>query len=93
MHNLIRKAILFSFCVFYTLVALYDLLILYVTKFSSQPWKPKDHSNAPACLTDPKYGVHKFAKVNVSLFQRQQSRYINSQSDEKWDDAFKINEI
>lgn len=30
------------------------------------PWAQKLRLEPPACLTDPKYGVHKYIKVNVS---------------------------
>lgn len=66
MLELIRNIIIWSLCFFYNVVTIYRLLVLYITKFSSQPWKPKDRSSAPAALSDPKYGVHKFATVNVS---------------------------
>ncbi|XP_031616516.1 epoxide hydrolase 4-like [Contarinia nasturtii] len=64
MFELIRSVILWTFCSVYSIVIVLRLCVLYITKFSSQPWKPKDRPNAPAALTDPKYGVHKFATVN-----------------------------
>lgn len=66
MHQLVRAVVLRSLIVVYSLITIYKLLIIYVTKFSTQPWKLKDRSTPPACLSDPKYGAHKFAVVNVS---------------------------
>lgn len=58
--------IVWALCLMYSVLAGIRLLIIYLSKFSSQPWKPKDRPNPPAVLSDPKYGVHKFATVNVS---------------------------
>lgn len=66
MLQLITKTIMWSLCVTFSALSVVQLLIVYVKKFSTQPWKPKERPNAPACLTDPKYGVHKFAELNVS---------------------------
>lgn len=76
MMQFVRKAVLWTLCMVYSLLSAFQLLKLYVTKFSSQPWKPKDHSNAPACLSDPKYGAHKFAQVNVST-QRAEHDFVD----------------
>lgn len=67
MLQLISKIIMWSLCIFYSALAAFQLIILYITKFSTQPWKPKERTNPPACLSDPKYGVHQFAEVNVSV--------------------------
>lgn len=66
MSQLISKAIMWSLCILFSVLSAIHLLIVYITKFSTQPWKPKERTNAPACLSDPKYGVHKFAEINVS---------------------------
>lgn len=66
MFELIRSVILWTFSIVYSFVIIYRLILLYVKKFKTHPWKPKDRPNAPASLSDPKYGVHKIATVNVS---------------------------
>lgn len=66
MDQYVRIVVLSSLIVVYSLITIYRLIFLYVTKFSTQPWKAKDRPNPPACLSDPKYGAHKFAVVNVS---------------------------
>lgn len=68
MLQLISKAIMWFFCIAFSVLSAINLLIVYIKKFSSQPWKPKERPNAPACLSDPKYGVHKFAEINVSIW-------------------------
>lgn len=66
MLQLISTVIMWSLCIVFSVLSATQLLIVYITKFASHPWKPKERPNAPACLSDPKYGVHKFAEVNVS---------------------------
>lgn len=67
MITFIRIVGLWFLGIWYSLMALYLLLILYIAKFSSRPWRPKDHSNVPEVLLDHQLGVHKYAKVNVSI--------------------------
>lgn len=50
----------------FSALSVVQLLVIYIKKFSTQPWKPKERPQAPACLTDPKYGVHEFVELNVS---------------------------
>lgn len=64
---LISAAVKWSLSIAFSLMSAVHLLIVYITKFSSQPWKPKDRPNPPACLSDPKYGTHKFFQANVSI--------------------------
>lgn len=70
MLQFISKAITWSLCIVLSVMSAIQLLFVYITKFESQPWKPKERPNAPACLSDPKYGVHKFAEINVSAPHR-----------------------
>lgn len=53
-------------CLGYCISACFSLLFIYIINIGSRPWKPKDRPNEPECLSDPKYGVHKFASVNVN---------------------------
>lgn len=68
MMQFISKAVVWALCLVYSAFAAFRLFLLYVTKFPSKPWKPKDRPNPPACLSDPIYGTHKYAKVNVSVY-------------------------
>lgn len=54
-------------CIGYSILALFALFFIYIRNIGSKPWKPKDRPNPPEYLTHPKYGVHKFASVNVSF--------------------------
>lgn len=66
MLRLVSIAIIWSLSIVFSAMAAVKLLIVYITKFTSQPWKLKQRPNAPACLSDPKYGTHKIAEINVS---------------------------
>lgn len=68
MFQFIQFVIIWTFCIIYSVICFFKLIVLYITKFKSQPWKMKDRPNSPAELIDPKYGVHKFVTVNVSSF-------------------------
>lgn len=57
---------MWSLCMTFSALSVVQLLVIYIKKFSTQPWKPKERPQAPACLTDPKYGVHEFVELNVS---------------------------
>lgn len=46
-------------------LASFVILTLIVTTISSRELQPKPPITAPAVLSDPKYGTHKFATVNV----------------------------
>ncbi|XP_055311528.1 epoxide hydrolase 2-like [Sitodiplosis mosellana] len=64
MFEIIRCVILWTFSIVFSSVAILRLLVLHLSKFKSAPWKPKERTVAPALLSDPKYGQHKFATVN-----------------------------
>lgn len=61
-----RTVILELRCLGYCILACFSLLFIYIINIGSRPWKPKDRPNEPECLSDPKYGVHKIASVNVN---------------------------
>lgn len=71
MAQLIEKLVVFAFVwtlsVFLSIVASVQLIFLYIVRFKSLPWKLKDRilMEAPACLTNPIYGTHKFVTLNV----------------------------
>lgn len=44
--------------------------LVYLKNPFSNPWAQKLKLEPPARLTDPKYGVHKYIKVNVSIFYK-----------------------
>lgn len=44
------------------------IFITMVKNFFKNPWTSKLKLEPPAELTDPKYGVHKYIKVNVSIY-------------------------
>lgn len=67
MGEFVQRVVVLALSVLFSVVAAFKLFLLYVTKFPSQPWKPKHRPDAPPCLSDPKYGVHRFATVNVSI--------------------------
>lgn len=66
MFEIIQSVILWTLSTTFSVVAIFKLLKLYVTKLELKPWKLQDHLHPPASLSDPKYGAHKFVTVNVS---------------------------
>lgn len=64
---------LYRFTVVNVLTVFYNLLVLLLIGLNSvkslfvNSSTPKRKLEPPACLTDPKYGVHKYIKVNVSI--------------------------
>lgn len=54
--------------VYYSVITLISFAIAYLTNPFKNPWELKLRLMPPACLSDPKYGVHKYVKANVSIF-------------------------
>ncbi|XP_063375171.1 epoxide hydrolase 3-like [Cydia amplana] len=50
--------------VYYSILTLGYFAVRYVKNPFADPWAQKLRLEPPACLTDPKYGVHKYIKVN-----------------------------
>lgn len=61
-----RFAVANFLTVFYCSIALFKLLLKYVTNPLGDMGPKKLKLEPPACLVDPKYGVHKYIKANVS---------------------------
>lgn len=52
--------------VYYNVLMLIGFAVVYIKNPFSSPWAQKLKLEPPARLTDPKYGMHKYIKVNVS---------------------------
>lgn len=64
--DVIKFVVFYALTVFYTCWMSIILAFTYVIKRSLL--EVKDRTNAPPQLTSDEYGVHKFAKVNVSFW-------------------------
>lgn len=53
--------------VVYVFLAFLAMLWNYIKNPFGDPWAQKLRLEPPPPLTDPKYGVHKYIKVNVSM--------------------------
>lgn len=67
MPEFFRKSLFWVMFVLYNIAGGFAILYIYITRFPKKPWFPKKRI-PPAILIDPKYGTHKNAPVNVSLF-------------------------
>lgn len=58
--------------VIFSILATLRLIYTYIINFSSIPWQPKDRilMEPPVCLSEKKYGVHKYVTVNVRIFKK-----------------------
>lgn len=54
--------------VYYSALVLFSFLITFLKNPFKNPWEQKLVLVPPARLSDPKYGVHKYVKANVSIF-------------------------
>lgn len=56
-------------CFLFSVIAFFRLIFAYIVHFQSKPWRTIDRSQMapPLCLSDPKYGAHKYVTVNVSV--------------------------
>ena len=70
--NLIKFAIAYALCLFYSATISFGLIIAFLFKSKSKLWVVKKRLIPPACLQDKAYGEHKNIKINVSIFN-----YIN----------------
>ena len=53
---------------YYSIQMLFVFALVYLKNPFASPWAQKLKLEPPARLTDPKYGVHKYIKVNVSIY-------------------------
>lgn len=62
-----KFVLVWTLSIFFSTFAACGLLFAYIRYAHKMPWKTKDRilMEAPACLTDPKFGKHKYATVNV----------------------------
>lgn len=68
MYEYLKRFVLTNLLtLYYTGVALFYCAITYLKNPFSNPWAVKLKLEPPPQLTDPKYGVHKYIKVNVSI--------------------------
>lgn len=54
-------------CLIFSAMATLPIAWNYLWRRHERFWIPKKHKVPPKCLSDPKYGEHKFAQVNVSV--------------------------
>lgn len=59
----------YTLCLFYTSIVAIALAVKYILNSGDEVWKPKERLIPPKCLSDPKYGEHKYMNVNVSKIE------------------------
>lgn len=66
-ERLFKYILVQIFIVLFSILATLRLIYTYIINFTSIPWQPKNRilMEPPACLSDKKYGVHKYVTVNV----------------------------
>lgn len=57
-----------SLSIYYSVIVSVILVAEYLSIWQEKPWKCKKRDEPPKCLSDPKYGTHKYMLVNVSVF-------------------------
>lgn len=62
----VKLGIVYSLCAFYSVLCIFRLLYLLITK-RENIWSVKERTTPPKCLTDGKYGEHKYVTANVSM--------------------------
>lgn len=65
-HGLIRVAVVWSLAIYYSVLVCLSIAKDWLLRFDQKPWQSKKRDEPPECLKDPKYGVHKYVRVNVS---------------------------
>lgn len=63
---LYRVAVSNILTIFYSFLTVFLFGVQYLKNPFKNPWAPKLRLMPPTRLTDPKYGMHKYVKVNVS---------------------------
>lgn len=53
---------------YYSIQMLFVFVLVYLKNSFSSPWAQKLKLEPPVRLSDPKYGMHKYIKVNVSIY-------------------------
>lgn len=66
-ERVIKFIVVWTLSVFFSILVGARLIFEYIIHCTSMPWKPKDRilMQPPVCFSDPQYGIHKFATVNV----------------------------
>lgn len=67
LQTISRIVIINALTLYYSILTLGYIAVRYIRNPFSDPWAQKLRLEPPACLTDPKYGNHKYIKVNVSI--------------------------
>lgn len=65
-YGLINVAIVWSLAIYYSVLVCFSIAKDWLLRFDQKPWQSKTRNEPPECLKDPKYGVHKYVRVNVS---------------------------
>lgn len=65
-YGLINVAIVWSLAIYYSVLVCLSIAKDWLLRFDQKPWQSKTRNEPPECLKDPKYGVHKYVRVNVS---------------------------
>lgn len=65
-YGLIKVAVVWSLATYFSVLVCFFAAKDCILRFNKKPWSSKKREEAPQCLKDPKYGVHKYVRVDVS---------------------------
>lgn len=65
-YGLIKVAVVWSLASYFSVLVCFFAAKDCILRFNKKPWSSKKRDDPPKCLRDPKYGVHKYVRVDVS---------------------------
>lgn len=67
-YGVIKVTVVWSLAIYFSVLVCCSIAKDWLLRFGDKPRPLKRRDEAPKCLKDPKYGVHKYVRVNVSNF-------------------------
>lgn len=65
-YGSIKVVVVWSLATYFSVVVGFHIAKDWLLRFHQKPWQSKKRDEPPKCLKDPKYGMHKYVRVNVS---------------------------